>query len=80
MRTTLSLDDDVAAKLKAEAQRPTLPRSGERLPPARPCVAGTRARTRPFKVVARDLGALRPGLALDSVSDLIETIEGPLAR
>jgi hypothetical protein len=30
-------------------------------------------------VVARDLGALRPGLALDSVADLIETIEGPLA-
>jgi hypothetical protein len=82
MRTTLSLDEDVAAKLKAESQR-----SGR---PFRVVVndflrRGLAARTprppvRPFKVVARDLGAVRPGLALDSVADLVEALEGPLAR
>lgn len=48
MRTTLTLDEDIAAK--------------------------------PFKVVARDLGQLRPGLSLDCVADLIEQVEGPLHR
>jgi hypothetical protein len=82
MRTTLSLDEDLAAKLKAESQRSGRPfrvvvndylRRGlaSRAP---------RAPARAFKVVPRDLGALRPGLALDSVADLIETLEGPLAR
>jgi hypothetical protein len=34
----------------------------------------------PFVVQARDLGALRPGLALDNVGDLLEAAEGPLHR
>jgi hypothetical protein len=82
MRTTLSLDEDVAAKLKAESQRSGLPfrvvvndflRRGLAARAPRPPA-------RPFKVVARDLGALRPGLTLDSVADLIEAVEGPLGR
>jgi plasmid stability protein len=78
MRTTLTLDDDVAAKLKAETRRSgrsfkdavndTLRRGFSTRP-------STPARN-PFKVVARDLGRLRPGLSLDSVADLIEQIEG----
>lgn len=34
----------------------------------------------PFEVQARDLGALRPGLTLDSVVGLLEAAEGPLHR
>ena len=82
MRTTLTLDEDVAAKLKAEARRAgrsfrdvvndTLRRGlvNQRRP----------ASQRTFKVNARDLGGLRPGLSLDNVADLIEQIEGPLHR
>jgi plasmid stability protein len=82
MRTTLTLDEDVAAKLKAEARR-----SGRsfretvnealRRGLARSRSAVPRA---PFRVVARDLGTLRPGLSIDSVADLIEQVEGPLHR
>lgn len=82
MRTTLTLDDDVAAKLKAEARRSgrsfraivneTLRRGlvTRRVPSPR----------EPFKVVTRDLGKLLPGLSLDSVADLIEQVEGPFHR
>jgi plasmid stability protein len=82
MRTTLTLDDDVGAKLKAEARR-----SGRSF---REIVNETLRRglaTRrtaptqePFRVAARDLGQLLPGLSLDSVADLLERVEGPLYR
>jgi plasmid stability protein len=82
MRTTLTLDDDVAAKLKAEARR-----SGRSF---RDIVNDTLRRglatrrvaptLKPFKVVARDLGHLLPGLTLDRVADLLEQVEGPLYR
>jgi len=38
------------------------------------------AAQRAFKVSARDLGDLRPGLSLDNVAELIEQVEGPLHR
>jgi hypothetical protein len=79
MRTTLTLDEDVAAKLKSEARRSgrafrevvneTLRRGLVSRPPATP--------REPFRVHARDLGELRPGLSLDSVADLLEQVEGP---
>lgn len=82
MRTTLTLDEDVAAKLKAESRRSgrafkevvneTLRQGLAR----RPAIASSRT----FTVAARDLGDLRPGLSLDSVADLIEHVEGPLHR
>lgn len=34
----------------------------------------------PFKVSARDLGELKPGLNLNNVAELIEQVEGPLHR
>jgi len=82
MRTTLTLDDDVAAKLKAEARRSGRPfraivndmlRRGLATRPTAP----TR---KPFRVAARDLGKLQPGLSLDSIADLLEQVEGPLYR
>ena len=82
MRTTITLDDDVAAKLQSLSRRSgrafrevvnDVLRRGLAPAPA------TAARE-PFRVAARDLGALRPGLSLDNIADLIERVEGPLAR
>jgi hypothetical protein len=82
MRTTLTLDEDVAAKLKAEMRRSgksfkdtvneflRLAINMKAQPPSR----------RRFRVKARDLGRLCPGLGLDSVSDLLEQLEGPVYR
>ena len=82
MRTTLTLDDDIAAKLQAESRR-----SGRSFPAVvtealrHGLVANKPLPTRrPFKVVARDLGARRPGLNFDSVADLLEQVEGPWYR
>lgn len=82
MRTTLTLDEDVAAKLKAEARRSgrsfryvvneTL-RSG--FASRRQSVA-----RKPFRVAPRDLGELQPGLSLDNIGDLLEQVEGPRHR
>jgi hypothetical protein len=77
----LTLDDDVAAKLKAAAQRSgrafrdivndTLRRG---LAAARP------ARREPFRIAPRSLGGLRPGIQLDNIGQLLEQVEGPLHR
>ncbi len=79
MRTTLTLDDDVATKLKTESQRvgrpfreilnETLRRGLESRRPT--------AQRGAFKVTARDLGNLKPGLSLDNIAELIERVEGP---
>ena len=81
MRTTLTLDDDLARKLRAEMRKSGRPfkqtvndflRRGLNLrresPPAKP-----------FVIRARPLG-LRPGLSYDDVWGLIEQIEGPTHR
>jgi hypothetical protein len=80
VRTTLTLDEDVAAKLKAEVRRRGQPFKQVvndllrlALTPPRP------VKLPPFKVEARDLG-LRPGLDLDDISELIEQVEGPFHR
>ena len=82
MRTTITLDEDVAAKLQSLSRRSgrafrevvnDVLRRGLTRPPE------LRGRS-PFRVVARDLGARRPGVSLDNVAELIERVEGPLAR
>ena len=82
MRTTLTLDDDVALKLKGEARRSGRPFRDVVNATLRRGLAARREmkRTKPFKVAASDLGDLRPGLSLDSVADLLEQVEGPLHR
>jgi hypothetical protein len=82
MRTTLTLDDDVAVKLKAESRRgggALLGRVNENL---RRGLASRRttAPRQPFRVGARDLGKLKPGLSLDNIAELVEQVEGPLHR
>ena len=76
MRTTLTLDDDVAAKLKAEIRRSgnsfkQLVNEMLRRELNRPATK----ELPPFKVKARALG-LRPGLSYDKVWELIEKVEG----
>jgi hypothetical protein len=76
MRTTLTLDDDVAVKLREE-----LKRSGGSFKELVNDVLRTGLSTRhrlqeprKFKVRARDLG-FRPGLRYDDIGDLLEQIE-----
>lgn len=81
MRTTLSLDEDVAAKLKAEVRRTgrsfkEIVNQALRLGLAARKALGPRRR---FEVRARALGHRR-GLDYDRTSELIEQIEGALAR
>jgi hypothetical protein len=82
MRTTLTLDDDVAAKLKAESRRAGRPFREIVNETLRRGLASRRITTQrqPFKVHARDLGNLKPGLSLDRIPELIEQVEGPLHR
>jgi len=82
MRTTLTLDDDVAAKLRAEARR-----SGR---PFREVVNDAIRRgltmrhgvrqAGAFKVNARHLGNVRPGIELDNIAEVLDRAEGPLHR
>jgi hypothetical protein len=82
MRTTLTLDEDVAAKLKAESRRAGRPFREIVNETLRYGLASRRVTTQRqvFKITARDLGNLRPGLSLDNVAELIDQIEGPLHR
>lgn len=82
MRTTLTLDDDVATKLQAESRRAGRPFRDIVNKTLRRGLASQRrgAQRKAFKVIARDLGDLRPGISLDNVAELIELVEGPLHR
>lgn len=83
MRTTLTLDDDVAVRLKAEVRRSGKPFRAVVNEHLRLALSSRRTGPPPlppFKVETRDLGALRPGLSLDNIGDLLEIAEGPLHR
>ena len=78
MRTTLTLDEDVAAKLKAESRksgRPFRETVNECLR-AGLSVRKQGASAQAFRVKARDMG-LRPGINIDQVSALLDQLEGP---
>jgi len=78
----LTLDEDVAAKLKQLARRTGRSFRGvvndtlRRGLASRKSTAGRVV----FRVHARDLGALRPGVALDDIGALLDEIEGPQHR
>ena len=82
MRMTLTLDDDVAAKLKTEAQRAGRPFREVVNETLRRGLESRRAtaQRRPFKLTARDLGNLKPGFSLDNIAELVELVEGSLHR
>ncbi len=80
-RTTLTLDDDVAAKLDRESRR-----SGESFRATvnrvirrglHPAHAGEPRK--PFRVRGRKLG-LRPGVELDDIGALLDRLDGPSRR
>ena len=78
MRTTLTLDDDVAAKLKSESRktgRPFRETVNARLR-AGLSVGQQGTLAKPFRVTPRDMG-LRPGISIDKVSALLDEVEGP---
>ena len=78
MRTTLTLDEDVAAKLKAAVRR-----SGQSFREVvnealrRGLVSAKAGQREPFRIRSRSLGGLRPGIQVDDVGALLEQIEGP---
>ena len=77
MRTTLTLDDDVSAKLREETRRSGKPFKQV----VNDCLrlglhSGSRLKSLPpFKVRTRNMG-LRPGVDLDDVWGLIEQLDG----
>ena len=78
MRTTLTLEKDVALRLKTEMRR-----SGRSLKETvndllRVGLENSRRtpQARPFRVRARPLG-LKPGLDYDNIGELLEQVEGP---
>ena len=78
MRTTLTLDDDVAARLQAESRRTGQPLKVIVNEFLRAGLAQQRA-TRtvpPFRVEPAHLGAPIPGRTYDRIGALIEEIEG----
>ncbi len=81
MRTTLTLEEDVAAQLKAEMQS-----SGQSFKDTVNYFLRLGLHTRekakpirPFVVKARELNP-RPGFDFDNVADLLEQAEGPRYR
>ena len=82
MRTTLTIDDDVAARLAAEARRSGRPFKVLVNEVLRAGLAKQRPTQRPqrFQVEPHDLGGLRPGLSLDKIGTLLEEIEGTQHR
>lgn len=80
MRTTLSLDDDVARLLEKESRR-----SGASFKQMvnhflrLGLMAAKRPSRKPFVVTPRKLG-LTPGLNYDNVEQLLENLEGPAHR
>ncbi len=82
MRTTLTLDEDVAARLQAEARRSGRPFKAVVNEHLRAALAQRRAvkALPPFRVEPRNLGGPLPGLSYDNVGALLDEVEGPRQR
>jgi hypothetical protein len=82
MRTTVTLDEDVAAKLRSEARRQGKPFKQALNEALRRGLLerGKGSPRRAFRVKARDLGRLHPGLSLDDIGGLLDQAEGPRRR
>lgn len=78
MRTTLTLDDDVAAKLKAAMRRSGRPFKDVVNDTLRRGLAAPKAGRAPFRVQARDLGESHA--RLDDIGGVLESVEGPRHR
>jgi hypothetical protein len=81
IRTTVTLDDDVAERVKAESRSPGASFKetiNELLRVGLAARAEPRPR-KPFKVKAYHMGVI-PGLNYDKTEDLLEYLEGPLHK
>ena len=81
MRTTLTLDDDVAAKLKGHARltgRSFKQTVNEVLRSGLAQQLRVK-KAKPFKIHTKAMG-VRPGLDYDHISRLLDEIEGPAHR
>lgn len=76
MRTTLTLDEDVAARLKTEVRKTGKPLKAIVNETLREALSKPRAEKKPppFKVKARPMG-LRPGLNYDCTGALLEYLD-----
>ena len=78
MRTTITLDDDVVAKIKAEMKKTggSFKQVVNEMIRTGALTKQKAAKQEPFVVKARPLGN-RPGINYDSTSEMLEQIEGP---
>jgi len=79
MRTTLTLDEDIAARLQAESRRTGRPFKAVVNEYLRAGLAQRRAvqAVRPFRVEPVHLGPPIPGRSYDRISTPLEETEGP---
>ncbi len=80
VRTTLTIDDDVAAKIAAEARRSGRPLRAVVNEALRTGLENAeRGEPPPYRVQARDM-KLRPGIEIDDIQGLLDKLDGPLRR
>lgn len=82
MRTTLTLDDDIAARLQGESRKTGRPFKTIVNEYLRAGLAQRRAASKatPFRVEPVRMGVLQPGRSYDNIGALLEDIEGPEHR
>lgn len=78
-RTTLTLEDDVAERLREESRRTGKSFKDVVNEALRAGLARRPTTLPPFEVKARDMG-LRPGFDLDDIEGLLDRLEGPYRR
>jgi Ribbon-helix-helix protein, copG family len=78
-RTTLTLDDDVAARLDREVRRSGRPYRAVVNDALRRGLESVQPDLPPFSVDAQPMN-LRPGLGLDDIAGLLDLLDGPAAR
>ena len=80
LRTTLTLDDDVAAGIAREVRRTGLPMKSIVNDALRAGLeVGPRRKRSSFRIAPRDLG-LRPEIELDDIEGLLDRLDGPDRR
>jgi hypothetical protein len=82
VRTTLTLDEDIAVRLQSEARRTGQPFKTLVNELLRSGLAQRRSapRVERFQVEAHNFGGLKPGVSLDSIGALLEHLDGPEHR
>ena len=81
MRTTLTIDDDIATLVEQEVKRSGDSFKGTVNRLLREGLIASRetAETRPFEITPIAMG-LKPGLSYDRIAELLEEAEGPYHR